>query len=77
MPPHLFNLIHERQTPYESCLEIYSVFYDSSGFGQKVIFDSHTHKLPTHDTTKHRYNLPKTRTETKPMTRQTKMKKRK
>ena len=46
MPPHLFNLIPEHQTPYESSLELYTVFYDSSGFGQKVIFDSqtwHTH----------------------------------
>ena len=69
MPPHLFNLIPEHQIPYESFLEVYVVFHDNSGFGPKVILDSqawqHTHKLPKHDTTKHRDDLPKTQTGTK------------
>ena len=81
MPPYLFNLIPEHQTPYGSCLEVYTVFYDNSGFGPKsdprLSNMAHTHKLPKHDTTKHRYDLLKTQTETKHMTRQTKMKKRK
>ena len=63
MPPHLFNLIPEHQTPYESFMDVYSVFHDNSGFGPKMILDSqtwkHTHKLPKHDTTKHRYELSK------------------
>ena len=49
MPQHLFNLILERQTPYESCLEINTVFYDSSGFGQKMIFNSQTWHTHTND----------------------------
>ena len=81
MPPHLFNLIPEHQTPYESCLEVYIVFHDISGFGPKVIIDfqtwQHTHKLPKHDTTKRRYDLLKTQTGTTHKTRQPKMNKRK
>ena len=66
MPPYLFNLIPEHLTPYESVLELYSVFRDDSELGQKwssTLKHGITHTLPKHSkTTKQRNDLPKTKT---------------